>query len=264
MPADAPATRFDSTEAHYAAHRPGYGERAVRYLADRFDLGAETRVLDLGCGTGQLAVPLAAHAGSVVGVDPNGTMLEYAREHADSEGRENVEWLLGSDADLPGLAADVGTVRLATMGRSFHWMDQGATLDHLHGLTDDDGGVAVVSDGEWLVRGTRDWQDAVYGTVTDYLDDVPDRTGPVSHDDDPWDELVADHGFDDVETRVFEFRREWRADDVVGYVFSLSYCAPSAFGDDADAFAADVRERLAAYDDPLVEDVAVQVITGRK
>lgn len=263
MPADAPADRFDSTEPYYAAHRPGYGDRVLDYLASHFGLDADTRVLDLGCGAGQLAVPLAARTGEVVGVDPNAAMLEHAREFADSEDATNVEWLVGSDADLQGLAADIGTVRLATIGRAFHWMEQGRTLDHLHSLTADGGGVAIVTDREWLTRGTRDWQAAIHDTATDYLGDVPERTGPVSYDDDPWGELVAEHGFADVETRTFDLRREWSVEDALGYVFSLSFCAPASLGTDQSAFAADVRERLAAHDDPLVEETAVEVIAGR-
>ncbi|MFB6268863.1 MAG: class I SAM-dependent methyltransferase [Halobacterium sp.] len=263
MPSDRAAARFDGTEAHYADARPGYGERVVRHLVDRFDVDAESRVLDLGCGTGQLAVPLAAHAGSVVGLDPNPTMLDHARERAADEGRENTEWLVGSDSDLAGLASRLGTLRLVTMARSFHWTDQAATLDQIHGLTDSEGGVAIVTDGDWLVRGTAAWQDAVYDAVTDYLDDVPERTGPVTYDD-PWDELVANHGFLDVQTETFTREREWTVDDALSYVFSLSYCSPSAFGDDRDAFAADVRDRLAAFDRPLVQDATVTVITGRK
>ncbi|WP_336038017.1 class I SAM-dependent methyltransferase [Halobacterium yunchengense] len=262
MPPEPPAVRFESTESYYAAHRPGYGDAVVRYLVDRFDLAGE-RALDLGCGPGQLAVPLAAHASEVVGVDPNPAMLDHARERAGAAGRENVRWLAGSDADLAGLAADVGTVRLATMGRAFHWMDQGRTLDHVHALTDDAGGVAIVTDGEWLVRGTEPWQDAVYDAVTEHLEDVPERTGPVDYDD-PWDELVADHGFRDVETRTFDLEREWTVEDAVGYVFSLSYCAPDDFGDEQAAFADDVRDRLADFDAPLSQTATVEVVAGRK
>jgi SAM-dependent methyltransferase len=258
-----PAARFDGTEPYYAAHRPGYGDEVVTYLVDRFDLDAAAGVLDLGCGTGQLAVPLAEVAGEVVGVDPNTTMLRYAREYAAGEGRENVRWLVGSDADLPGLAADLGAVRLATMGRSFHWMEQAATLDQIHALTEEAGGVALVSDGDWLVRGTAPWQGAVYEVVTDYLDDVPERTGPVT-DDNSWEELVADHGFQDVETETFAFEREWTVEDALGYAFSLSYCSPETFGDDQAAFAAALRDRLAAFEDPLVEDAVVAVVTGKK
>ncbi|WP_170977405.1 class I SAM-dependent methyltransferase [Halorussus salinisoli] len=239
------ASPFEGTEEYYADHRPDYGEPVVQYLRDRFQLDGSARVLDLGCGTGQIAVPLAAHVGTVVGMDPNEEMLRQARRKARDAGRENVEWVVGSDADLrESLHEDLGTFWLTTMGRSFHWMDQEATLDRLYRTTEPGGGVATVNDTEWLTKGVEDWQADVYRVADEYLDDLPPRTGPVEEYDDPWDELLEDHGFSDVEVRKFESEREWTVEGVVGYVFSLSFCSPERFGDDREAFEADLRTRL--------------------
>lgn len=257
-------SEFESTETYYARYRPDYGEDVVGYLRDRYDLDGDARVLDLGCGTGQLAVPLAAHAGTVIGMDPNETMLVHARERAARAGVENVRWVHGADADLADadLAEDLEPLRLTTIGRAFHRMDQSRTLDRLYDLTEPGGGVALVNDAEWFTRGTMAWQDAVYDLTSDYLDDLPERTGPVTYDD-PWDETVAAHGFEDVETRTFTGEREWTADGVVGYVFSLSYCSPKAFGEREDAFEVDLRALLADIGGPFVQDVTRQVISGR-
>lgn len=253
---------FESTEAHYAAHRPEYDERLFTYLADRYALDAHARVLDLGCGPGHLAVPLAAHAGAVIGMDPSEEMLRHARARAAAAGRANVEWVVGSDADL---SEDLGTFGLATMGRAFHRMDGERTLDRLHRLTDDGGGVALLTDAEWLTRGTEDWQDEVYAVAADFLDDLPARTGPVEYTEDPWDEKVAAHGFVDVESRTFESTREWDVDGIVGYVLSLSYCSPRLLGDDADAFERELRDRLhAREEETFTQDVVLDVIAGRK
>ncbi|WP_353615266.1 MULTISPECIES: class I SAM-dependent methyltransferase [unclassified Mycobacterium] len=40
------------------------------------------RLLDLGCGTGQLALPLAGHVTEAVGVDPEADMLTEATRQA--------------------------------------------------------------------------------------------------------------------------------------------------------------------------------------
>ncbi len=267
-----PADRFASTEEYYARYRPDYGAATVEYLVDRFDLDGGSRVLDLGCGTGQIAVPIAAHVGEVVGMDPNEAMLEYARERASEAGRENVTWVRGSDEDLhggtgadpgTGLDADLGEFRLATMGRSFHWMDQPRTLDRLYDLTDPAGGVAILNDPEWLTRGGADWQLAAYSVVEEYLD--VERTDEPTEEEleNPWDELVAEHGFTDVAVKTIELEREWDLDSVVGYVFSLSYCSPSTFGDEKAAFEADLSDRLAEFD-RYVQNVGVEVVSGRK
>lgn len=253
---------FASTEEYYADYRPAYGDDALGYLVDRFALDASARVLDLGCGAGQIALSLAPAVGEVVGMDPNEAMLRAARRRADEAGVENVAWVHGSDADLD---EELGRFRLATMGRSFHWMNQRPTLDRLHDLLDPDGGVALVTDREWLVRGDEAWTEAVYDLADEYLAGLPDRVDPDQVDyDDPWDELLEERGYVDVQTATFDLRREWRVDEVVGYVFSLSYCSPETFGQDKAAFENDLRAVLRDRGGPFVQDTVVQVISGRR
>jgi hypothetical protein len=103
----------------------------------------------------------------------------------------------------------------------------------------------------------------VYAIADEYLDDLPDRTGPVEHDD-PWDEKVAAFGFDDVEVATFETDREWDVDGIVGYVFSLSFCSPDTFGDEREAFENDLRARLSEMEgEPFVQRVETKIIAGR-
>ena len=49
-------------------------------LSARFRLDGTGRLLDLGCGTGQLVIPLAAHVAEAVGMDPEPEMLVEAAE----------------------------------------------------------------------------------------------------------------------------------------------------------------------------------------
>jgi SAM-dependent methyltransferase len=51
-------------------------------------------ILELCCGTGRIAIPLARTGMSVTGLDTSETMLERGREKASSEG-VRVEWIVG-------------------------------------------------------------------------------------------------------------------------------------------------------------------------
>jgi SAM-dependent methyltransferase len=75
-------------------------------LAER--LGART-VLDVGCGTGVLALLLAARGLDVTGVDPAAASLEVARS---KPGAEAVTWVEGGAGAVGGLglAADLATM----------------------------------------------------------------------------------------------------------------------------------------------------------
>ena len=76
------------------------------YLELADELGA-TDVLDVGCGTGCLAVLLAARGTRVTAVDPARASLDVARGKPDAD---RVRWLLGDATDLPPLQVDLATM----------------------------------------------------------------------------------------------------------------------------------------------------------
>jgi SAM-dependent methyltransferase len=77
------------------------------YLAIVAELGA-SRVLDLGCGTGTLAIMLASVGCEVVAVDPAVAMLDVARA---KPGADHVRWIRGDATSMPSdLRVDVVTL----------------------------------------------------------------------------------------------------------------------------------------------------------
>lgn len=70
------------------------------------ELGAE-RVLDVGCGTGCLAVLLAESGRTVVGVDPAEASLEVAKS---KNGAAGVTWVHGDATTVPALGADLAVM----------------------------------------------------------------------------------------------------------------------------------------------------------
>jgi SAM-dependent methyltransferase len=76
------------------------------YLNIAGELGA-VRVLDVGCGTGCLAVLLAETGRTVIGVDPAGASLEAAKAK-DRTGR--ITWVHGDAATMPELQADLAVM----------------------------------------------------------------------------------------------------------------------------------------------------------
>jgi ubiquinone/menaquinone biosynthesis C-methylase UbiE len=66
--------------------------------------GPGGRVLDLGCGTGRLALALADAGHRVTGVDPACASLDVARA---KRGADRVTWVEGTSQVLPDAAFDV-------------------------------------------------------------------------------------------------------------------------------------------------------------
>lgn len=76
------------------------------YLAMAEEFGARS-VLDIGCGTGVLALLLAARGIAVTGIDPARASVDVAR---GKPGAERVRWLDGNAGDLPPLRVDLVTM----------------------------------------------------------------------------------------------------------------------------------------------------------
>jgi SAM-dependent methyltransferase len=76
------------------------------YLDIAGELGAD-RVLDVGCGTGCLAVLLAASGRLVVGVDPAEASLEVAKA---KDAAARVTWVHGDATAVPAFGADLAVM----------------------------------------------------------------------------------------------------------------------------------------------------------
>ncbi len=88
--------------ALYDTGNPGRWDQDF-YLGLAVELGA-VDVVDLGCGTGALAVDLSGRGMRVTAVDPAAAMLDLARRRP---GAERVTWQQGHAVDLADAAADL-------------------------------------------------------------------------------------------------------------------------------------------------------------
>ncbi|WP_122090109.1 class I SAM-dependent methyltransferase [Halalkalicoccus subterraneus] len=87
------ASRFDDHAADYDESQDSEEYKACASLViEHADPDPEDTVLDIGCGTGAIALALAPDAKRVVGRDISEGMMEKAREKAEQQGLDNVEF----------------------------------------------------------------------------------------------------------------------------------------------------------------------------
>ena len=98
------------------------------YEAILDELGAHA-VLDVGCGTGSLAVRLAARGLDVIGIDPARTSLDVARDKPHAEA---VMWVHGTAPELPALGADAAVMTGNVAQVFLTDADWSATLRGIH------------------------------------------------------------------------------------------------------------------------------------
>lgn len=112
------AAQFQDTSVAAAyRYRPPYPDETFVILAELITPDAP-HVLDLGCGTGDLARRLTSHAARVDAVDPSEAMLAIGRAQPGGDD-PRLTWIAGAAETAP-LAPPYG---LVTAGESIHWMD---------------------------------------------------------------------------------------------------------------------------------------------
>ena len=259
---------FAGTAWYYARYRPGYPEAFFRHIVAHFRLDGTQRLLDLGCGTGQLALPLAAQVREVIAMDPDPAMLAEGMAQAAAAGISNVYWVRGADRDLDRLRADLGAFHLVTMGRSFHWMNRPATLRSLDAMIEPAGGIVFAGENEriWEVPGA--WQEAVRAVIQRWLG-VTRRAGSGTYTlvpEDAFLDPIARSTFARIERYPVPYERTVTPDALVGYLYSTSYCSPALLGDNRAAFEADLRRTLRAHapDGQLTEAVEMVAYLARR
>ena len=98
------------------------------YVRMADELGARS-VLDVGCGTGTLAILLAERGLDVTGVDPARASLDVARA---KPGADRVHWVHGDATSLPPLQVDVATMTGNVAQAIVRRADWEATLRAVH------------------------------------------------------------------------------------------------------------------------------------
>jgi SAM-dependent methyltransferase len=231
--------RFEGAAPHYLQGRPPYAAALYRRVALLVGLGHRDRVLDLGCGPGQLAAGFAYFAESVLAMDPEPEMLAIAQ--ARGEGTlTNVTYLQGSSYDLSAeLGQTYGPFLLTTIGRAFHWMDRAETLRQLESISTQDAAVALFSDVHPKVS-ENDWMPTFREIRQRYTGE--DRAAWRQPDWPSHETILLASPFCRLERIGVIERRHIPPERLVDRALSMSSSSRTKLGAKVDAFAQEVAE----------------------
>jgi len=191
-------------------------------------------VLDLGCGTGDLARPLAVLVDRLDAVDISRAMIERGKRLPGGDD-PRLQWIQGSAED----AALSPPYALVTAGESFHWMEWERLIPRLSGALTSGGMLALV------------------GREFNPLRKVRDRIGPIwarysrNRDYRPYDlvEELQSRGLFEKRGDVWTTAVSWRPtlDDYIECCHSQNGCSRDRMPAlDAAGFDAEVRTMLLA------------------
>ena len=260
---------FCGKAGYYARYRRGYPAAVFDTIVTRFSLTPGTATLDLGCGTGNMAIPLARHGLKVYAVDPDPEMREAGRCRAEAEHITGILWQAGSDATLTTLG--LPPLRICTMGLSFHWMDRPNVLRALDSLIEPDGGVACVSRSDGFFSHIHEgWGRAVKDVLTGMLGESWDYSGRLEkrlrNEKDRHEEVFLQSPFSSIEVLEFPVRETFSVDEIVGHQLSTSYIDPVLLGERNAEFRDLLTRRLLEIEPSgtFSSESVVQLIIARR
>lgn len=205
--------RLDPSNAEQLAAWDGAEGAFWAANADRFDrsiavhhapfmaaaaIGADDRVLDVGCGTGQATreAARAASSGSALGIDLSTAMLDHAARRAAEEGLRNVTFVHG-DVQVHRFEPASATVAIARTSAMF-FGDPVAAFGNIRRCLGHDGRIVLLT---WQPLAANEWLTEIAGALAAGRTPMlpPPGTGPFAlSEQERVSSLLRAAGFTDV------------------------------------------------------------------
>jgi SAM-dependent methyltransferase len=132
---------FDDIAEIYDRVRPGYPAGIIADLATLAGIGDGARVLEIGCGTGQLTVPLLDLGAAVTAVELGARLAKIAAGKTGASGAL-AEIVL---ADFDTWAGPRARFDLVVSATAFHWLDPDTRLTRIAELLRPGGALATIA-----------------------------------------------------------------------------------------------------------------------
>jgi ubiquinone/menaquinone biosynthesis C-methylase UbiE len=255
---------FKGTAWYYARYRPAYPAEVFQLIRKKFGLNGSGCLLDLGCGPGDLAIPLAQYFEKVVALDTDGDMLDEGRQKAAQAGTKNIQWVYGKAEEMPD---DLGPFKLVTIGRAFHWMEQKTVLERVIPGIKEGGGLALVGESGRIWQGGAAWQAVVREVIQRYLGKVRRAgNGTFKVSGISWEDLLKEYFPQTEYVYTIPEKDVWNYQTLTGYLYSTSFCSRELLGEQVTQFEEDLKSALLALEplDYFEEEIPISVMMGWK
>ena len=153
---------FSSAAELYQRVRPSYPQEIVHWLVEDLKITPESRVVDLGSGTGKFLDFLTQATQNIVAVEPIAEMLEQLKiVHPEVQTQQ---------ASSDRIALNSNSIHAILCAQSFHWFANIETLTEMYRILQAQGHLGLV----WNQRDeTVDWVKALADFLKNYEGDTP-------------------------------------------------------------------------------------------
>jgi SAM-dependent methyltransferase len=244
------ADLYRGTAANYDRYRLAYPESMIVDLVRSAQVSGCGRLLDLACGTGQLAFPLRNWFREVWAVDQEPDMVEAVRAKATAGGARNFRPVVSSAETL---RAEREYFELTVVGNGFHRLDRDLVAGRILGWLQPGGHLALCwSSTPWT--GEEGWQQALaanldrWKTALGAAHRVP-AGWELARQRRPDSQVLSDAGFGLARHYELAIEHRWTLPELAGFIRSTSFLPAKVLGDQAAAFDADLAAALGPHSD---------------
>ena len=259
---------YRGTAVYYDRFRLPYPDALTGDLVRRTGASGRGRLLDLACGTGQLAFELRDRFAEVWAVDQEPDMVAAVRSKADAGAGSGRMVTVVSSAE--NLDVPAGHFSLITIGNAFHRLPRDLVARLAYEWLAPGGFLALC----WTSgtqTGPLDWQVAFGGLLRRWRealgvsDRVPANWNQVRLER-PDTVVVSEAGFEVVGRFEFPVSHDWTVPELGGYARSLSVFPAAELADHSAAFDASLADELGPFlvDGRLTETVSFAYELARK
>jgi SAM-dependent methyltransferase len=261
------ADLYRGTAGYYDRYRLPYPGAMITDLVRRVEVSGCGRLLDLACGTGQLAFALRRWFAEVWAVDQEPDMVDLVRAKAAAAGAGDVRPVVSAAETLH---AEPESFELAVVGNAFHRLDRDLVAGLILGWLTSGGHLALCwSSGPWA--GEHDWQRILSATV----DRWKAALGAGHRVPAGWDlgrqrrpdsQVLREAGFELAGRHEFALEHRWSLPELAGFIRSTSFLPATVLGDQAAAFDADLAAKLGplSHDGGFTQTVSFAYDLARK
>jgi SAM-dependent methyltransferase len=195
---------FDRVATEYDAARPGYPEAVYDRILEFGSLPPETKVLEVGLGTGKATLPLAQRGFEIHGIEPGADLAAIARRNLAPFPRVTI-----ATTTFEASTIEREAFGLAFSAQAFHWLEPELRLDRFAEALPAHGVLAVFGNVPHVPAGLlRDELDEAYQDRAPSLASARDAGNWYGTADSPvMAELTASRHFRDVEFHAFAWKR---------------------------------------------------------
>jgi SAM-dependent methyltransferase len=227
---------FGKTVEDYARYRAGFPPELLDRLLKRRVLRPSADVLDVGCGTGTLALQMAQRGCHVIGIDASSEMIDRSRRAAKDE-RLSIDFRVGraENTGLPNASLDA-----VLAGQCWHWFDRHEAAAEMLRVLRRHGRLAIVH---------FDWV-AQCGNVAEITEALIQAWNPnwqlggSAGVYPAWFRDLGEAGFENIESFSFDVGAPYTQEGWVGRIRASAGVAASMPVSRVEEFSAALRDRI--------------------